>query len=195
MGFVWCPFCKNPHLLTERTCPLTGQLLPTDTKVGRRQSVQIGALVEKKYLLKERLGNGAFGIVYSAENVTLGGHVALKFLGRQSKDAALRFEQEARIANSLQHPNICRVFDSGSTMGGTPYFVMELLTGVTLRARMARGPVDPHEATGIMSQVLSGLGAAHARGIVHRDIKPETIFLEERVGLVPVAKILDFGLA
>jgi serine/threonine-protein kinase len=87
------------------------------------------------------------------------------------------------------------VFDSGSTGGGTPFFVMELLSGVTLRNHMDRGPVDPREATGIMTQVLSGLGAAHAKGVIHRDIKPENVFLQEREGLEPVAKILDFGLA
>lgn len=191
MGFLWCPFCRNPHLLSEQTCPITNRPLPNPMK----QSVQIGSLIENKYLLKTRLGSGAYGVVYAAENVSLGGSVALKFLGKHSRDAAARFEQEARIANGIQHPNICRVFDMGSTGSGTPYFVMELLVGATLRARMRRGRLDPHEAGGIMTQILSGLGAAHAKGVIHRDVKPENVFLSEREGLEPVAKILDFGLA
>jgi len=192
VGFLWCPFCKNPHLLSEQTCPLTGQTLQV---VGKKKSVEIGSLVQNKYLLKKCLGTGAFGVVYAAENVILGGHVALKFLGKQSDEAAARFHQEARIANSLGHPNICRVFDVGSTRSGTPFFAMELLHGQTLRERMARGRLRAAEACSIFSQVLSGLGAADAQGVVHRDMKPENVFLEAREGLEPVARVLDFGLA
>ncbi|HSO32749.1 MAG TPA: serine/threonine-protein kinase [Labilithrix sp.] len=191
--FLWCPFCRNPHLLSERFCPITGHAI--GTTVTRKKSVEIGSLIQEKYLLQRRLGHGAFGVVYAAENIALGGQVALKFLGTQSPDAALRFQQEAKIANSLGHPNICRVYDSGATKGGTPFFVMELLQGETLRSRMSRGPVDVGEVVGMMSQVLSALGAAHAKDVIHRDIKPENIFLEERDGLDPLAKVLDFGLA
>ena len=195
MGFVWCPFCKNPHLLTEQTCPITHLPMPTEGGRTKKRSVQIGSLIDKKYVLKTLLGSGGFGVVYAAENVVDGGLFALKFLGNKTRDAALRFEQESRIAHRLQHPNICRVFDSGTTAGGTPFFVMELLAGATLGRRMDQRALDPHEAVGIMVQVLSGLSAAHAMGVIHRDIKPENIFLEEQQGLEPVAKILDFGTA
>lgn len=101
-----------------------------------------------------------------------------------------RFEQEARAAAALSHPNVLAVYDIGKS-DGLSYVITELLEGATLRERLAQGPIPIRKAVEVALQILSGLGAAHARGIVHRDLKPENIFLTRH----GQAKILDFGLA
>ena len=107
-----------------------------------------------------------------------------------------RFQQEARAAGAIGHPNICEVYDLGSLDDGSPYLVMEKLVGTTLADRISReGGLPFDEIADVMIQVLSGLIAAHDKGIVHRDIKPENIFLARRVGCPPIVKILDFGVS
>ncbi len=131
------------------------------------------------------------GEVYRALDPRLGREVAIKVLAASTNpDRVARFEQEARAAGGLNHPNIVVVYDVGQHLG-LPYVVTELLTGETLRARLRRGAVPARKAVDYAAQVAEGLAAAHARGIVHRDLKPENLFLmpDGRV------KILDFGLA
>jgi TolB-like protein len=140
-----------------------------------------------------QLGAGGMGEVYRAHDTRLGRDVAVKVLpATLSSDAARmrRFEQEARSAAALNHPNIMAVFDVGSD-GGAPYLVTELLEGESLRERLRDGGLPVREAIGIGVQVARGLAAAHGKGIVHRDLKPDNLFLT-RDGTV---KILDFGLA
>jgi serine/threonine-protein kinase len=139
------------------------------------------------------LGAGGMGEVYRARDERLGREVAIKILpSGLSKDAdrLRRFEQEARAAGVLNHPNILAIYDLG-THDGSPYVVSELLEGETLRARLAGGAFTPRKALGHALQIANGLAAAHEKGIVHRDLKPENIFVT-RDGRV---KILDFGLA
>src|SRR5262249_36959760 len=103
---------------------------------------------------------------------------------------------EARAAGAIGHPNICEVYDLGLLDDGSPYLVMEKLVGQTLAERIAKeGPLPFDELVDVIIQVLSGLIAAHEKGIVHRDIKPENIFLARRMGLPPIIKILDFGVS
>ena len=138
------------------------------------------------------LGAGGMAEVVRARDVRLGREVAVKLLPREladSRERFLRFEQEARAAGLLSHPNVLAIFDVGSH-DGAPYIVSELLEGETLRSRLERGPVPPREAASIAIQIARGLSAAHEKGIVHRDLKPDNVFLT-RDGTV---KLLDFGL-
>ncbi|MBC8646494.1 MAG: protein kinase, partial [Thermoanaerobaculia bacterium] len=145
------------------------------------------------YEIVSPLGAGGMGEVYRARDTRLGRHVAVKVLPESvtaDKDRLRRFEQEARAASALNHPNILTIHDVG-TEDAAPYVVFELLEGETLRERMAHGALPPHRALEIAGQIARGLAAAHAQGIVHRDLKPENVFVT-RDGRV---KILDFGLA
>src|SRR5512141_2305582 len=138
------------------------------------------------------LGAGGLGEVYRAHDTRLDRDVALKVVAaRHGEDAGAvrRFAREARIAARLTHPNVCTLFDTGSE-GDAAYFVMELLEGETLAARIARGPVPEEEARRIGADVARGLARAHELGFVHRDLKPQNVFLTSAG-----AKILDFGLA
>ena len=139
------------------------------------------------------LGAGGMGEVYRARDSRLGREVAIKVLPAsfcRDLDRLRRFEQEARAASALNHPNIIAVYDIG-THEGSPYLVTELLEGSTLRDRLISGALPARKAVDCAVQIAHGLAAAHDKGIVHRDLKPENVFIC-RDGR---AKILDFGLA
>ena len=143
------------------------------------------------YKLVSPLGAGGMGQVWRAVDQRLSRTVAVKILPDSSaSDLRLRFEQEARAASALQHPNIVSIFDVG-TESGLPYIVSELVEGETLRALMGKGPIPLRRVLEIASQVAGGMAAAHHVGITHRDLKPENIM----VAADGRAKILDFGLA
>jgi tRNA A-37 threonylcarbamoyl transferase component Bud32/tetratricopeptide (TPR) repeat protein len=145
------------------------------------------------YRILAPLGAGGMGEVYRARDSRLGRDVAIKVLPAQfSRDPERlkRFEQEARAAGTLNHPNICTLHDLG-THEGAPYVVMELLEGASLRAKLKAGPLPLRKAVDYAAGIARGLAAAHDKGIVHRDLKPENLFVT-RDGRV---KVLDFGLA
>ena len=145
------------------------------------------------YEILSPLGAGGMGEVYRARDPRLEREVAIKVLPAslsQDPDRLRRFEQEAKAAGLLNHPNITAVYDVGSHEGA-PYVVSELLEGETLRQRLATGALAPRKAAELAAQIAQGLAAAHEKGIVHRDLKPENIFISQDGR----AKILDFGLA
>ncbi|MEP7121812.1 MAG: serine/threonine-protein kinase [Byssovorax sp.] len=159
-----------------------------------------GDVVDEKYRILRLLGKGGMGTVWVAENLRVKRQVAIKVLLRSAAEAAgdalLRFEREAQAAGQIGSDHIVEVLDLGTTPEGDRFMVMEYLEGDTLKQRMRRGRLDAQKTAAVFCQLLEGLTAAHAAGIVHRDIKPDNIFLQkEKAGHRDWVKILDFGIS
>ncbi len=158
-----------------------------------------GQLIGGRYRLIGRIGKGGMGIVYEAEHVGLDKRVAVKFLldkFTDDREVVERFHREARTASRIGHANIIDVTDVGTTDDGRPFLVMELLAGQDLaRVISEGGPMPAARAVHITRQLLQGLDAAHAKGIVHRDMKPENVFLVHRGEDPDFVKVMDFGIS
>ena len=159
----------------------------------------IGQMVGGRYVLLRRIGKGGMGVVYEADHTGLGKRVAVKLLLDKYTDdpeVVARFQREARTASAIGDEHIVEVTDAGTHDDGRSYIVMELLEGASLAdALAASGPMPGARAVDIVRQVLRGLGAAHAKGIVHRDMKPENVFLVTKGERIDFVKIMDFGIS
>ncbi|MCX4246900.1 serine/threonine-protein kinase [Paraliomyxa miuraensis] len=159
-----------------------------------------GAVLDDRYRIERPLGSGGMGTVYLAQQLTLQMPVAVKVLHRDcTQDLAyhIRFVREARVAARVVHPNVARVLDLGRTPDGRVYSVLEYLRGEDLAELLAREGAMPWTRTAqIMGQTIRGLQAAHAIGVIHRDVKPSNVFLVAPTEGVPeMVKVLDFGIA
>jgi serine/threonine protein kinase len=223
MAFVRCNQCGATHEVSVRLCPDTGRpverrgaasappgpvqeayrperaSIPSIAGAPSTRAELVGQTIDGKYRVLGILGMGGMGTVLAAEHVAIGRPVAIKVLHKNQLHkgrAVRRFHREARAAGSIGHPNICEVYDVGVLGDESPYLVMERLVGETLAARLLRrGQLDLDEILDLFSQVLSGLLAAHEKGIVHRDVKPENVFITRPIGYPSVVKILDFGIS
>jgi serine/threonine-protein kinase len=194
----FCPRCGSRYE-HERFCPEDG--VPTQELPDAAPSMDalLGTVVDGRYRIDIRIGEGGMGVVYKATHTSLNKTIALKVLrGEMAKDAEVvqRFIQEAQAASSIGHENIIDISDFGRLPDGTVYFVMEYLNGQPLNDLIKRGGSIPvGEAMQILRLIASALGAAHQRGIVHRDLKPDNIYLIKRGETANFVKVLDFGIA
>ncbi len=159
----------------------------------------VGSVIDGRYRIDGKIGEGGIGAVYQGEHVVVGNRVAIKVLHPEysrDEDVIRRLAIEARIAGTLGHRNIVQVYDFAAMEDGTHYIVMELLDGETLAQYLLReGPVDAKFIVPVAMQILEALGAAHARSVVHRDLKPDNVFLTRSADAAALVKILDFGIS
>ncbi len=202
-----CPVCGGVPPDDALFCPEDGTPLASEDQVQEdltRLAASpvadhlVGEVLGGRYLVEERLGEGGMGVVYRARHVELGRQFAVKVLRQDfgsDSESVERFAQEARAASGIGHPHIVNVVDFGSAEDGSPYLVMEFLQGEPLSHRLAReGALPQEEALAIAEQIADALQAAHALGVVHRDLKPDNVFLVPTTEGVTV-KLLDFGVA
>ena len=197
-----CPKCHTDNPDTSRFCGNcatqligAGQPPPALTKTleSPAHALSKGSLVAGKYRIIDEIGRGGMGVVYNAEDATLARRVAIKVLPEVftgDPERMARFEREARILASLNHPNIATIHGLEKT-DGKRFLVMELVEGETLAERIGRGPLPMNETLKVCLQIAEGVEAAHERGVIHRDLKPANVKLTPD-GKV---KVLDFGLA
>ena len=204
---VTCPRCQRALEKDFTFCPYDGAPLgrgappadvPKPPSIPPSQRAALAALFNR-YNLLGVLGLGAMTSVFHAIDRDSGVEVAIKVMSdaraRHSPERQ-RFQREAELMMRMRHPNIIRVFDTGQLADGAPYIVMEHLYGETLGAALRRGdPVDLDVALRIARETATGLAAAHAEGVVHRDVKPDNLFLAGSLAKLHAVKVLDFGLA
>jgi len=165
-----------------------------------RGRVRPGVVLGGTYQIIRRVGKGGMGEVYEARHARLAGRYAVKVLNanvRRHPEAVARFQREAHITSALRHPGIVQVIDFDTAPNGLPFLVMEFLDGTDLGRVIARqGPLAPARVADITAQIASALTAAHKKGVIHRDLKPQNIFLLPPDGEEPErVKILDFGIS
>lgn len=196
-GNIVCSSCGASLGEMARFCGMCGAKLaqPGDFTADSLLNALVGG---GAYRVESVLGTGSMGVVYQAEQVTLGRKVALKIIAESTDDETTRarFRREARAASQLAHPNVVQIYDFGQLEGGQPYLAMELLLGRTLEDLIDREfPLDLGRVRSIMKGVLSALQAAHDLHILHRDLKPANVFISSLTDAREVAKVLDFGVA
>jgi serine/threonine protein kinase len=198
------PFCGNCgfDLRSQENTTQPPQSVITEETLLIKDPL-VGQVLDAKYELLERLGEGGMGAVYRAHRKHIGDEVAIKILLEKfvtGKEAAERFRREARAAAVLRHPNVVTIhdFSDGSQLDAPAYIVMELVEGSSLRALLKReGKISPQRAVSLMQGVCAGVAAAHRRSIIHRDLKPDNIIIAppDRPGENEVVKVIDFGIA
>jgi eukaryotic-like serine/threonine-protein kinase len=168
-------------------------------ELGRNPSFHPGARIGDKYVVERLIGEGGLGVVVAAKNVQLDQMVAIKYLRPKAlgtKAIAERFLREARLAARIHSEHVVHVYDVGTMPDGAPYMVMEYLAGMDLgRLLAANGPLTAERAIDYVLQACEALAEAHAAGIVHRDIKPDNLFIATSPAGTPVLKVLDFGIS
>jgi serine/threonine-protein kinase len=194
----YCPTCAERYPDEVAFCPEHG----VETRpLEEEQSVDplLGRVVDGRYRIEKAIGRGGMGVVYLATHAVLSKRLAIKVLrGEMARDEETvhRFRQEALAVTAIGHEHIVDITDFGRLPDGSAYFVMEYLEGLPLTELVQRGGSIPmSDAIGIIIQIASALGAAHARGVVHRDLKPDNVFLVSRGNSKLFVKVLDFGIA
>jgi serine/threonine-protein kinase len=192
-----CPICRTTYPGQQaQFCPADGSVLET---VAERIDPLVGTTLEGKYRIESRIGAGGMGAVYKAHHLMLGRDVAVKVLRSEmlaDARAAERFRREAQAAARIDHPNAVTIYDFGISADGNAYLVMELLRGTSLRDVLDRdGALALDRALEIFTPVCAGIDRAHQLGIIHRDIKPDNIMVDERPGGSTAVKVVDFGIA
>lgn len=194
-----CRTCQQRFTSEAAFCPFDGEPLAEADTADPVKDPMIGTLVDNRYEIIEALGEGGMGSVYRVRHKVLSRMFAMKVLRREmarEKDLCARFIQEARTAATIAHANVVQINDYGNLPDGTPYFVMELLEGQPLsRLIKAGGPIPAGRAVRIIQQIAAGLGAAHRAGVIHRDLKPDNVFVGQTEDAHDQIKILDFGVA
>ncbi len=158
----------------------------------------VGKVIDGRYEIQQRVGEGGMGVVYKARQMSIDRTIALKMLNQQmqgDQQWVQRFYNEAKACSRLQHPNTIRMFDFGQTQDGRLFMTMEFLDGLSLRDALARGPLVPQRVVKILIQCCASLAEAHSIGIIHRDIKPDNLFLLNMAGSPDFVKLLDFSVA
>ncbi|UCH29476.1 MAG: serine/threonine protein kinase [Myxococcales bacterium] len=191
-----CLRCGSKFGSRAEYCPHDGSMLATDDDIP---DPLLGSVLLEQFRVEEQIGVGGMGTVYRAHQTTIGRDVAIKVLRAElarDEQAVARFEREARLCTSLDHPNLVRVFLSGRLSDGRLYIVMELLKGRSLADELdEHGPPSLERVVIMIMKLCAGLGAVHAAGIVHRDIKPENVYLVQRGRDSDFVKLVDFGVA
>jgi tRNA A-37 threonylcarbamoyl transferase component Bud32 len=193
-----CPRCSAANPRGTGFCGRCGAGLAGTTVAEAQPDPLIGALIDGRFLVTRKLGEGGMGVVYEAEQTAFGRRIALKVLHPHVTDKILfaRFRNEAATASRLDHPNTITVFDFGETETGSLYIAMELVSGASLDAEIRRGgALEWRRAARIVRQICGSLANAHEKGIVHRDLKPENVMLLRRDTERDFVKVLDFGIA
>ncbi|HSA56559.1 MAG TPA: protein kinase [Gemmatimonadaceae bacterium] len=190
-----CPQCGTRYTGDNRFCTLDGASLVAENPADSLA----GSVLADRYLVREKLGEGGMGEVYLAEHVRMKRKVAVKVMRKWlTSDAASigRFHREAENASQITHPNVAAVYDFGETSDGLVYLAMEYVPGEPLTHVLERESILNHmRAADLVSQVADALGAAHALGILHRDLKPDNVMVARTRNDTDLVKLLDFGIA
>ncbi|RLB48687.1 MAG: hypothetical protein DRJ42_22660, partial [Deltaproteobacteria bacterium] len=198
-----CPICKSEYGSGEIFCPNDGSRLSSRSQYDSvsidPNDPLVGLVLGGRYRVIKAIGEGGMGIVYEGVHEVIEKKVAIKVLRddfSKRPEVVERFRQEAKSASRIGHEHIVDISDFGETPNGQSYFVMEFLAGADLADILAaEGTIAPARAVNIIIQCCKALGAAHAKGIIHRDMKPENIFLTSRDDEPDFVKIVDFGIA
>lgn len=187
-----CLICQELFEEAASTCPVDGVAL---TKIDDENLV--GKTFVERYEIQDVVGSGGMGLVYKARHLLMHRTVAIKVLTLKAQaETVMRFKAEAQAISVLSHPNILSVFDFGVSLDGQPYMVMDFLEGAGLDAILDReGRLPPDRCVRIFEQISLGLAHAHAKGVIHRDVKPSNVMVVNFEGKPDFVKIVDFGIA